>query len=405
MENKVFVEKALNYIDNTSNISALTVEDVARETGFSTDHFNRIFRAHTGFNVIEYARFRRISRAAMKLRRTDRSIIDIGLECGYDSHDGFTRAFKTQYGVTPSEFREKMKDTPMIFADLNLNATAASRITHELPEFHEISRDEVIDYLLNTNAPKFGYDAVSFHVNGTCLFADGNYEETGCFIGAEMFYPDGAYLYLHVRSADDIPGYIEKLRRLTVKCIQITVENEVTTEEVEKAVQSIGLSIQKTYPWAMYFGDKLPEPPIPFGGIIRFLCESDTEAAVNWAEKACTGWANGLRWTVGTPRSQHPDDQPLGLFVDGELIAVARPSPQETHGFKLNNCINIAALEEYRTDEMYKAMYIHAMNEMIDQGCIPFEDWQFGENAAKQGGFTAYDLGYTKINEVFFLNF
>ncbi|MBR2962634.1 MAG: hypothetical protein IKC53_00330, partial [Lentisphaeria bacterium] len=42
----------------------------------------------------------------------------------------------------------------------------------------------------------------------------------------------------------------------------------------------IGHTGFRTFPWAMYFGDKLNEPPVPFDGNVRFLCESDTEAAV-----------------------------------------------------------------------------------------------------------------------------
>nr|MBQ4317786.1 helix-turn-helix transcriptional regulator [Clostridia bacterium] len=406
MENRELIERAIKYIDTSKgSLSDLTADTVAKEAGFSTDYFNRIFRSHTGFNVIEYARFRRISRAAVKLRQTDKNVIDIGLEAGYDSHDGFTRAFRAQYGMTPSEYRAAMKDTPVIFADLNLNATAAARIIHALPEFREIPRGDVIDYLLSANAPKFGYDAVSYHINGTCLLADTDYETTGCFIGADMFYPDGAYLYLHVRRVSEIRGYIDKLKRLDLRYISITIEEDTDEAEVRTAVEGIGHTGFRTFPWAMYFGDKLNEPPVPFDGSVRFLCESDTEAAVQWADKACTGWKNGLRQTVGTPRESHPDDQPLGLFIGGELIAVARPSLQSTHGFTLNNCITIAALSEYRTDEMYRFMYIHTLNEMLSQGCIPFDDQQFGEYAAKNGNFTALDIGFTKVNEIYMLEF
>ena len=49
MENSELITKALNYIKSQNKKSDITIEDVATHAGFSTDYFNRIFFAHTGF--------------------------------------------------------------------------------------------------------------------------------------------------------------------------------------------------------------------------------------------------------------------------------------------------------------------------------------------------------------------
>jgi len=145
MENRELIERAIKYIDTSKgSLSDLTADTVAKEAGFSTDYFNRIFRSHTGFNVIEYARFRRISRAAVKLRQTDKNVIDIGLEAGYDSHDGFTRAFRAQYGMTPSEYRAAMNENSWKMA---LRATIDYCMTRVM------NQDE-----FQTEMKKFGYE-------------------------------------------------------------------------------------------------------------------------------------------------------------------------------------------------------------------------------------------------------
>lgn len=92
METQELIRKAIGYI-KSSYTENLTIADIADHAGFCTDYFNRLFRAHTGFTVMEYVRFARLSRAAVLLRSTSRDIIDIALECGYETHESFTRAF------------------------------------------------------------------------------------------------------------------------------------------------------------------------------------------------------------------------------------------------------------------------------------------------------------------------
>ena len=88
-----FITKALNYIKSENKKSDITIDDVATHAGFSTDYFNRIFFAHTGFNIMEYVRFSRLKKAAHLLRGTNNDILDIALDCGYEAHESFSRAF------------------------------------------------------------------------------------------------------------------------------------------------------------------------------------------------------------------------------------------------------------------------------------------------------------------------
>ena len=77
MENSELITKALNYIKSQNKKSDITIEDVANHAGFSTDYFNRVFFAHTGFNIMEYVRFSRLKKAAHLLRGTNNDILDI----------------------------------------------------------------------------------------------------------------------------------------------------------------------------------------------------------------------------------------------------------------------------------------------------------------------------------------
>ena len=102
----------------------------------------------------------------------DTDILTIALKCGYDSHEGFIRAFKEQYGKTPSEYRESMKGKQFVWADHELNATAVAEFRHTLPEFTEINADDAIDWLLEKDAKRYGYTAVTIAFNGSKVLSD-----------------------------------------------------------------------------------------------------------------------------------------------------------------------------------------------------------------------------------------
>lgn len=70
-----------------------------------------------GMSVGEYIRKRRLSQAGLAVLASDRPIIDIALDFGYDSPDGFTKAFTRFHGVTPTALR-KSGGTVVSFAPL-----------------------------------------------------------------------------------------------------------------------------------------------------------------------------------------------------------------------------------------------------------------------------------------------
>ncbi len=83
----------------------LTADDIAADAYFSKYHFGRQFREYVGDSVMDYVKKRRLSLAAKDVCHGRDTILEIALRHGYNSHEGFTRAFKTFYGITPSDCR------------------------------------------------------------------------------------------------------------------------------------------------------------------------------------------------------------------------------------------------------------------------------------------------------------
>jgi AraC-like DNA-binding protein len=82
----------------------ITLHNLASAAGYSPWHAAKIFKALTGKTPFEYIRAVRLSRAAMRLREEDVRIVDVAFDFVFDSHEGFTRAFSKQFGLTPQRF-------------------------------------------------------------------------------------------------------------------------------------------------------------------------------------------------------------------------------------------------------------------------------------------------------------
>lgn len=84
----------------------LNREVLASVAGFSVPHLHRIFTAYTGQTMSDYIRDLRLKRAGYKLRVGAVDITEVALAAGYQTHAAFGKAFKRQYGLSPSEFRD-----------------------------------------------------------------------------------------------------------------------------------------------------------------------------------------------------------------------------------------------------------------------------------------------------------
>ena len=99
------IEDVVNYIHKHIS-EPLDRETLAEVAGFSVPHFHRVFTAHVGESAISYVRRLRLERAARKLRMGAVDITEVALAAGYDTHAAFSKAFKQQFGLSPSEFRQ-----------------------------------------------------------------------------------------------------------------------------------------------------------------------------------------------------------------------------------------------------------------------------------------------------------
>ncbi|MDF2531559.1 MAG: AraC family transcriptional regulator [Clostridia bacterium] len=101
------VQRMQDYIEQHIT-EPITLHMIAQAAGYSPWHSARIFKELLGKTLFEYIRALRLSHAAVRLRdNNDEKIIDIAFDFVFDSHEGFTRAFSKQFGVTPHYYSKK----------------------------------------------------------------------------------------------------------------------------------------------------------------------------------------------------------------------------------------------------------------------------------------------------------
>jgi AraC family transcriptional regulator len=101
------LQKVISFIGKHLD-EELSLDRLSDISCVSKFHFHRLFTAFTGLSVGQYIKWLRLKRAAHQLIiYQDRSIIEIALNAGFESHEAFTRAFKQVCGMSPSQYRRQ----------------------------------------------------------------------------------------------------------------------------------------------------------------------------------------------------------------------------------------------------------------------------------------------------------
>lgn len=101
-----FLAKVNQLIEARLDEPELNGEALSKALFVSQSSFFRKIKALTGMNPNQYIRAFRLAKAKQLLRETDQSITAIAIETGFKSPDYFSRLFKKEVGMTPTEFRD-----------------------------------------------------------------------------------------------------------------------------------------------------------------------------------------------------------------------------------------------------------------------------------------------------------
>ena len=95
-----------NYI-SSQYYTQTKISDIAKKFGYADDYIIRIFKETYGLTPHKYLTNMRLEHAKWLLENTDKTADEIGTSIGYNDFSTFFRAFKSAYGVSPSEIRRQ----------------------------------------------------------------------------------------------------------------------------------------------------------------------------------------------------------------------------------------------------------------------------------------------------------
>ena len=158
MDDTGFIQNILDIIDNriTENIAP---RELGKISGYSTYHLHRVFSRVTGITLMAYVTRRKLQYALYDLS-CGQKIIDVAMKYGFETHAGFTKAFKKCFGYPPSLYRiHAISSQParIELADLT-NIMSGGKIMH--PEIMEIQPFTVVGFTSRHTMPdvRFTHD-------------------------------------------------------------------------------------------------------------------------------------------------------------------------------------------------------------------------------------------------------
>ncbi|TDB83362.1 AraC family transcriptional regulator, partial [Micromonospora fluostatini] len=86
------------------------VEEVARMSGMSVSAFHRAFQAVTAMSPIQFQKQLRLQQARLLLATRGHDVTGVGHRVGYDSPSQFSREYRRQFGVPPSQDSVHLRD-------------------------------------------------------------------------------------------------------------------------------------------------------------------------------------------------------------------------------------------------------------------------------------------------------
>lgn len=103
------IKKVISITNEKLSDSSFGIEQLSRKIGISSVYLNKKISALTGKTSSEYVRSIRIKKGAALLTKTQLSISEIAYEVGYTEPKYFSKYFKEEYGILPSEYRKNYK--------------------------------------------------------------------------------------------------------------------------------------------------------------------------------------------------------------------------------------------------------------------------------------------------------
>ena len=323
METKNLINKAIQFIQANPKEN-LSLQNIANNAGFSLTYFDAIFRRHTGYTPVEYARVYKLTRSALALRSTDKTILDIALDFGYGSPESFTRAFKNFYSITPSEYREKYAAMPVTWHDLS-GKIAISQFRRNFPELKLSDIDTALDFCFTHNPMKYAEDIIGMTVAETEVLTLGNTDSLEHFIYVSDYNSAEPSITLVCEEEQDALAYLKLLARLPALDFNIRKDLDAEWDSFDAEVAKLGLTCRIGFD--MLYGEDSVIVPQYADFTARTLKPEDMPSIQQFKQNGGCAECHARAIQTAFSGKGNVGMKPIGVFHNNALVCLAMPSP------------------------------------------------------------------------------
>lgn len=230
LELKTIIFHSLKYIEKNIN-EPIKAKDVAKNAGYSLYYFSRMFKKQMGLSIMEYVKERRLIRASEEIAN-GKKIIDIALDYGYQSHSGFTKAFKNKFGFSPVLLRAFRFQINCLGGSCNMNHAFMKNIdVHATKE----KLYEVLIKAINENMLGYDQEKIEKAYEFACLAHNGKKRYSG---DEYVTHPINVAILLSEMEASEEAVIAGLLHDIILEETSISIE-EVRKEFSDKIVNII----------------------------------------------------------------------------------------------------------------------------------------------------------------------
>ena len=358
MENKNLIDKAIGFIQKNPKDN-LSLQSIAENAGFSLNYFDAIFRRHTGYTPVEYSRIYKLTRSALELRRTKKTVLDIAVDFGYASPESFTRAFKSFYSLTPSEYREKYSGEPVTWHDLS-GRISISHFRRSFTELKVSDIDLALDFCFTHNPLKYAEDIVGMTVAESEILTLGDPEALEHFVYVSDYNHAEAAVTLICENEEGALSYLKLFAKLTNPNFTVRRSIDTEWELFDAEVAKLGLTCR--YGYDMIYPDDTVTVPEYEGLSVRLLTSEDMPTIKAFKQNGGCAECHVRAVQICFDGKGNVGTVPMGVFENEEMICLALPSLDRVRELNKYDIGGIFTLETISKEKAIDLIWKYAVD-------------------------------------------
>ena len=366
MENKNLIDKAIGFIQKNPKDN-LSLQSIADHAGFSLTYFDAIFRQHTGYSPVEYSRIYKLTRSALELRRTQKAILEIALDFGYASPEGFTRAFKSFYSMTPSEYREKYANEAVTWHDLS-GKISISHFRRSFPELKASDIDLALDFCFTHNPLKYAEDIVGMTVAESEILTLGDPEALDHFVYVSDYNSVEPAVMLICETEQDALPYLKLFAKLSNPRFSIRRSFDMDWECFDAEVAKLGLTCRYGYDM-IYARDTVAVPQYD-GLSAHLLTAKDLPQVKVFKENGGCAECHVKAIQIHFDGKGNAGMKPMGVFANGELVCLAMPTLDQIRELRKYDIGAIFVLDTIYDEKAIDLMWKYAIDRCFKDNAL-----------------------------------